>query len=182
MLSGTPAAGTGGSYPITITASNGMSPNATQSFTLTVNQAPANQAVVCRGQNSSGTPTFTVGTNYTSLPALLKIGVIATVMLSLLCGSVSFAAITQDSVATAAGNGLVSNLSWSHTVHAGSNVFLVVGLSYRVDNASGGPGAGTYASGVTADGAAMQCALAISDNNSGGCGGGRGPCGLVLDE
>ena len=40
-LSGTPAAGTGGSYPITITAANGVSPNASQSFTLTVDQAPA---------------------------------------------------------------------------------------------------------------------------------------------
>ena len=41
LLSGTPAAGTGGPYPITITASNGISPDATQSFTLTVNQPPA---------------------------------------------------------------------------------------------------------------------------------------------
>ncbi|MGO9972377.1 MAG: putative Ig domain-containing protein [Solirubrobacteraceae bacterium] len=39
-LSGTPASGTAGSYPFTITASNGVSPNATQSFTLTV-RAPA---------------------------------------------------------------------------------------------------------------------------------------------
>jgi len=38
-LSGTPAAGTSGSYSIVITASNGASPNASQSFTLTVNQA-----------------------------------------------------------------------------------------------------------------------------------------------
>ena len=35
-LSGTPAAGSQGSYPITLTAANGVSPNATQSFTLTV--------------------------------------------------------------------------------------------------------------------------------------------------
>ena len=35
-LSGTPAAGTGGNYPITITASNGVAPSATQSFTLAV--------------------------------------------------------------------------------------------------------------------------------------------------
>ncbi len=41
LLSGTPAAGTGNSYPVTITAANGVSPNATQDFTLTVNQAPA---------------------------------------------------------------------------------------------------------------------------------------------
>lgn len=35
-LSGTPAAGTGGSYPLTITAANGASPSAAQSFMLTV--------------------------------------------------------------------------------------------------------------------------------------------------
>jgi hypothetical protein len=36
-LGGTPAAGTAGSYPITITASNGVGTAASQSFTLTVN-------------------------------------------------------------------------------------------------------------------------------------------------
>jgi uncharacterized repeat protein (TIGR01451 family) len=35
-LSGTPAAGTVGSYPITFTATNGVPPDATQSFTLVV--------------------------------------------------------------------------------------------------------------------------------------------------
>ncbi len=38
-LSGTPAGGTAGGYPITITASNGTSPDATQDFTLTVTVA-----------------------------------------------------------------------------------------------------------------------------------------------
>ncbi len=52
-LSGTPAGGTGGSYPITITAANGVSPNATQNFTLTVQSAPA--------ITSAGSTTFTVG-------------------------------------------------------------------------------------------------------------------------
>ena len=54
VLSGTPAANTGGTYPITITASNGITPNATQSFTLTVHQAPA--------ITSANSTTFTVGT------------------------------------------------------------------------------------------------------------------------
>jgi len=54
VLSGTPAAGTGGTYAITITAANGVTPNATQSFTLTVNQAPA--------ITSAATTAFTVGT------------------------------------------------------------------------------------------------------------------------
>jgi len=41
LLSGTPAHGTGGVYSFTIQAANGVSPDATQAFTLTVNQAPA---------------------------------------------------------------------------------------------------------------------------------------------
>ena len=41
VLSGTPATGTGGIYPITLTAQNGVAPNATQNFTLTVNERPA---------------------------------------------------------------------------------------------------------------------------------------------
>src|SRR4029077_20570827 len=40
-LAGTPAAGTGGTFALTITAANGVVPDATQNFTLTVNQAPA---------------------------------------------------------------------------------------------------------------------------------------------
>ena len=57
VLSGTPAAGTSGTYPITVTAANGALPNATQSFTLTVNQAPA--------ITSASNTTFVVGTSRT---------------------------------------------------------------------------------------------------------------------
>ncbi len=39
VLSGTPAAASGGAYPITITASNGVGSNAQQSFTLNVTAA-----------------------------------------------------------------------------------------------------------------------------------------------
>jgi hypothetical protein len=40
-LSGTPATGTGGTYTLLITASNGVGDDAIQNFTLTVNEAPA---------------------------------------------------------------------------------------------------------------------------------------------
>ncbi len=53
LLSGTPAAGTGGNYTINITASNGVLPNATQEFTLTVNEAPS--------ITSADNTTFTAG-------------------------------------------------------------------------------------------------------------------------
>jgi len=54
VLSGTPAAGTGGAYNISVTASNAAGTSAAQSFTLTVGQAPAITSV-------AGT-TFTIGT------------------------------------------------------------------------------------------------------------------------
>src|SRR5262249_36277807 len=53
-LSGPPAAGTAGSYRITITANNGVGTAANQNFTLTVNQAAA--------ITSPNATTFTVGT------------------------------------------------------------------------------------------------------------------------
>ena len=52
-LSGIPDPGTGGTYPFTITATNGVSPDATQNFTLTVNQA----CKITTGDNA----TFDVG-------------------------------------------------------------------------------------------------------------------------
>src|SRR5207244_11421768 len=63
VLSGTPAANTSGTYPITFTASNGIGSDATQNFTLTVNQAPtitsANNATFIVGVPGSFTVTAT---------------------------------------------------------------------------------------------------------------------------
>ncbi len=53
LLSGSPAAGTGGSYHVTIRATNGLATDATQAFTLIVNQPPA--------ITSANTATFAVG-------------------------------------------------------------------------------------------------------------------------
>jgi hypothetical protein len=53
-LAGTPGATSGGTYPFTITAANGVDPDATQSFTLTVDQAPV--------ITSPASATFTTGT------------------------------------------------------------------------------------------------------------------------
>ena len=57
VLAGTPTVGTGGSYALTITATNGVDPDATQIFTLLVNEAPlitsANATQFVVGQASS---------------------------------------------------------------------------------------------------------------------------------
>ena len=61
LLSGIPAVG--GIYPITITASNGITPNATQSFKLTVDQPPSvtsqDYTTFFQGQSNSFTVTAT---------------------------------------------------------------------------------------------------------------------------
>jgi hypothetical protein len=62
---GTPAAGTGGTYSITITASNGVGTNATQTFTLTVDQAPAITSTASTTFTAGATGSFTVtGSGY----------------------------------------------------------------------------------------------------------------------
>jgi large repetitive protein len=77
-ISGTPQAGTGGTYPITITAGNHILPNASQSFTLTVDQAPvfttANNVTFFPGTAGSfniittGFPTATLSDSGGTLP------------------------------------------------------------------------------------------------------------------
>jgi hypothetical protein len=73
-LGGTPAAGSAGSYPITITASNGVGTPANQSFALTVSQVPtitsANNTTFAVG--TAGT--FTVTTTGTPTPSLTETG------------------------------------------------------------------------------------------------------------
>ena len=63
-FSGTPAPGTGGTYVITITASNGIGTNATQTFTLTVKDfsvtANPTSASVKKNKTTSNVSTITV--------------------------------------------------------------------------------------------------------------------------
>jgi hypothetical protein len=62
-LAGTPAAGTGGTYPLTITAGNGVLPNATQSFTLTVSAVPVITSADHTTFQVGSAGSFTVTTN-----------------------------------------------------------------------------------------------------------------------
>jgi VCBS repeat-containing protein len=74
-LAGTPAAATGGTYPIIITGNNGVSPNATQNFTLTVNQAPAITSLNTTTFQTGQLGTFTVTTSgFPTNVALSKTG------------------------------------------------------------------------------------------------------------
>ena len=70
-LSGTPAADTGGTYVLTITAINGVTPDATQSFTLTVDQAPVITSVSSTAFAVGIASTFTVTTTGFPVPTPL---------------------------------------------------------------------------------------------------------------
>jgi streptogramin lyase len=72
-IAGQAPTGTAGAYPITITASNGLSPDATQSFTLTVDSQSAAPAITSANNDTEtvGVPfSFTVTTNGYPAPAL----------------------------------------------------------------------------------------------------------------
>ncbi len=70
-LSGTPAVGTGAAaYPFTITASNGAGPNAVQSFSLAVNEAPTVTSAAYAIFTEGVAGAFTVTTTGFPKPAL----------------------------------------------------------------------------------------------------------------
>jgi hypothetical protein len=75
-LGGMAGTGVGGNYPLTIVASNGVAPDASQSFTLTVNEAPsitsANGATFVVG----ATGTFTVTTSAYPVSSIAEGGVL----------------------------------------------------------------------------------------------------------
>jgi LPXTG-motif cell wall-anchored protein len=73
-LSGTPVAGSGGVYHLTIRAHNGVSPDATQSFTLTVKQPPAITSAASATFAVGRAGTFTVTSTGYPTPALTDPG------------------------------------------------------------------------------------------------------------
>src|ERR1700722_12763665 len=122
VLAGTPGAGAGGTYPITITAQNGVTPNATQSFTLTVNQAPAITSQASTGFPAGVQSTFTVTASGFPAPALSETGVLPTgVTFNTATGILSGSTSAQGSypVAFTAANGIGSNASQNFTLVVG---------------------------------------------------------------
>ena len=77
-LAGTPAAGTGGVYSLTLTADNGVGSPATQTFTLTVDQAPAITSAASTSFTVGHAASFTVTTSGFPVPALGESGALPT--------------------------------------------------------------------------------------------------------
>lgn len=120
-LTGTPAEGSGGTYSITFTASNGVGSNATQSFTLTVDQPPA--------ITSSNGTTFVVGVpgsftvTASGFPApsfavtgTLPSGVALNTSTGVLSGTPAAGTGGQYSMVLTASNGVGSNATQNFTL------------------------------------------------------------------
>jgi len=73
-LGGTPAAGAGGSYSLVFHADDGSTPQVTQNFTLTVNQAPAITSAASVSFTAGTPATFTVTTSGFPTPTLQSTG------------------------------------------------------------------------------------------------------------
>src|SRR6266581_215174 len=122
VLSGTPAANTSGTYPITFTASNGIGSDATQNFTLTVNQAPtitsANNATFIVGAvgsftvRATGLPTTMTFSETGALPN----GVTLNSSTGVLSGSPTAGTAGTYSITLIANNGVTPNGTQSFTL------------------------------------------------------------------
>ena len=122
VLSGTPAANTGGSYSITITANNGVSPNGTQSFVLTVNQAPIITSANATSfvANAPGTFTFTA----TGFPTAMTFSATGTLPSGVTLSSAGVLSGTTSVTGTfpitvTASNGITPNGTQSFTLAVG---------------------------------------------------------------
>ncbi len=74
-ITGTPAVGTGGTYPLVITASNGVVPDGTQNFTLVVNEPVAITSAAATTMKVGTDSSFTVTTAHAyPVPTLSEAG------------------------------------------------------------------------------------------------------------
>ncbi|HUB38050.1 MAG TPA: putative Ig domain-containing protein [Streptosporangiaceae bacterium] len=74
VLSGTPAVGAGGTYKLTVTATNSIKPSATQHFTLTVRQQPAFISAATTRFRTGKHHTFRITTSGYPAPRLTERG------------------------------------------------------------------------------------------------------------
>jgi len=155
-LSGTPASGTGGSYSLTITASNGVGTAASQTFTLTVSQAPA----ITSGSGATFTVgtagSFTVTTTGTPTPSLSESGTLPSGMTFVDNGN------GMGTLAGTAASGTMG--SYPLTITASNGVGTAATQSFMLTVSGGGT---TNCASPTSVGSYTFCNEAYNDVSSG---------------
>ena len=117
VLSGTPGLGTAGTYPLVVTASNGVAPNATQNFSLVVTVAGVAPSITSAANANFvvGTPgTFNVTATGVPLPTLslagtLPAGITFIAATGVLSGTPSAGSQGTYPVVITAANGVLPN-------------------------------------------------------------------------
>ena len=128
-LSGAPAAGSGGSYPIILTAANGVAPDATQSFMLTVNQAPAITSATSTSFTVGQTSTFTVTSTGVPTATITSTGTLPGGIIltdngdstATLSGTPAAGSIGSYPITLTAANGVAPDATQSFTLTVASN-------------------------------------------------------------
>jgi hypothetical protein len=185
VLSGTPAAGTGGTYSITITAQNGATPNATQSFTLTVNQAPAITSANSTTFTVGAAGTFTVTKTGSPAPTLSENGALPTgvsfnTSTGVLSGTpangaqgsypISFTA--QNGIGTAATQSFTLTVGLAPAITSANNATFTVGASGTFTvTATGFPTATFSETGALPSGVSLSTAGVLSGTPAANTGG-----------
>jgi hypothetical protein len=152
-LAGTPAAGTGGTYTLCINASNGVGSAATQTFALTVNQAPAITSSNSTGFTVGSSGSFTITSTGFPAPTLSKTGTLPSgVTFNSSTGALSGTpaagtAATYPIVITAA-NGVGTNATQNFTltvnpIAAAKLAFTTLPQTFEAGTTTGTTGSGT---------------------------------------
>lgn len=138
VLSGTPANGTAGTYPLVFTASNGALPNSTQNFALIVSGAP----IITSADNTTftelvpgsfqvvagGNPTIT----YT-ISGTLPVGVNFDTATGLLSGTPDAGSAPSYALVITASNGVLPNATQNFTLNV-SDTTATYGTVYTYEN------------------------------------------------
>jgi hypothetical protein len=166
VLGGTPGAGTGGTYNITFTANNGVGTAATQTFVLTVNQAPA----VTSGNRTSFTfamaGSFTVMAAGFPMPTLSETGTLPSgvnfnTSTGVLSGTPASGAVGTYNLTFGASNGVgtAATQSFSLTVHPATQTIALTGV----------PSSATFGQGPFTISASATSGLPVSLAATGRC-------------
>ena len=149
LLSGTPAAGDVGVYTVTITASNGVTPAAAQSFTLTIvaaSQAPVISSAASTTFYVGAAGSFPVTASGTPAPAFSETGALpAGVSFSaagVLSGTPAANASGSYPISITASNGVLPNAVQSFTLTVAPAVSYTLAAAFGSVNVCGG-GTGT---------------------------------------
>ena len=145
-LAGTPAAGSAGTYALTITASNGIGSDAAQSFTLTVDAAPAITSVASATFTEGSAGTFTVTSTGNPTAALTETGALPTGVTftdngdgtATLAGTPAAGTRGTYSLAIDAGNGVSPDATQSFTLTVDAAPSITSGASTTFTEGSAG--------------------------------------------